>query len=473
MSEAAPLLHQSAGDDPPMLWTRAEKTTILLVACGGVFGQLADILRFAPSMQLFELGYCRRYYLETGPALVGSDGSVLEHYCKLSSIQEDLSWLKARQTTIEGLIGMILVLPYGSLAEVTGARFVVQLNTIGHALSTAWIITTCYFWKSFSPDAAVASSLFRVIGGGNSVERSVSLAIVANAVPTSKRSTVFFFLGALTLFTEAIGPLISSAFLARSHIYGPMLLGFIFEALAILCIHYVPLDTPTRRVDHSSHASDETTTVPFASTSLLNRVLGSPQDVLDRHILVLLFAFATTKWSRLMLEMLVQYTSKRFSWSFAQANILLSIRASIAFVVLLVVLPSIKSCLQSRLQFRPERVDFWIGLTSTAFFACGSLLMGLSDAVPPFFLGLVVFTLARGGQEALQSFLTSLVAKEKLIKLYTYIALFNGLGVAIGGLLINGALKEGMHRGGAWLGLPFFIGAGAYFLSFFGVLVVR
>jgi hypothetical protein len=40
-------------------------------------------------------------------------------------------------------------------------------------------------------------------------------------------------------------------------------------------------------------------------------------------------------------------------------------------------------------------------------------------------------------------------------------------------LLINGGLKQGIHKGAAWIGLPFFIATAAYLISMIGVFVVR
>jgi hypothetical protein len=44
-----------------------------------------------------------------------------------------------------------------------------------------------YFWKTFSIDAIVVSPMLRAIGGGAPVCSAVVLALVANAVPTTKR----------------------------------------------------------------------------------------------------------------------------------------------------------------------------------------------------------------------------------------------------------------------------------------------
>ena len=81
------------------------KTTVILCGLFVNLFQFADILRFAPSLQLFELGYCRKYYLEHDPRLIDSAGRIPERFCKLQEIQEKLSLMRAWLGFVEGLVG--------------------------------------------------------------------------------------------------------------------------------------------------------------------------------------------------------------------------------------------------------------------------------------------------------------------------------------------------------------------------------
>ncbi|THZ13080.1 hypothetical protein D6C91_08075 [Aureobasidium pullulans] len=226
------------------IFTRAGKLTILLAGIFTVMFRFADILRFAPSMRLFELGYCRQYYLKHNQGFIDAGGNVSEHLCKIGEVQEQLSLLKAwLGSTLEGAVGLLLVIPYGMLAEVKGGRFVAGLNLIGYALSSVWILIVSFCWNVFSINAIVVSPLLRAIGGGAPISSAVILATVANAAPTSERSTVFFLMGAAELVTEMIMPLISAAFMSKGFIYSLIMLGFVFEALALIAVYAIPLDT--------------------------------------------------------------------------------------------------------------------------------------------------------------------------------------------------------------------------------------
>lgn len=91
-----------------------------------------------------------------------------------------------------------------------------------------------------------------------------------------------------------------------------------------------------------------------------------------------------------------------------------------------------------------------------------SYIQGLSSL-----LSVAVFDLS------LQSLLSSFVERKYLTRLYTIIALFDGTGSMVWALLINGSLKQGIHKGAAWIGLPFFIAAAGYSASMMGLFVVR
>lgn len=88
-------------------------------------------------------------------------------------------------------------------------------------------------------------------------------------------------------------------------------------------------------------------------------------------------------------------------------------------------------------------------------------------------LGLVVFTSGCGCRASLQSLLNSFVERKDLTRLYAIVALFPGIGSMMGAVLANVGLNQGIHKRGTWLGLPFFLAAAAYGISFVGMFVAR
>ncbi len=76
---------------------------------------LAYRLLNLPLNRVIELRYCKDYYLEHDPTVIGPDGMIPEGLCKVNSIQEKLAWL-------QGVIEMLIV--------ICGAVFIVHSNTL-------------------------------------------------------------------------------------------------------------------------------------------------------------------------------------------------------------------------------------------------------------------------------------------------------------------------------------------------------
>lgn len=60
-----------------------------------------------------------------------------------------------------------------------------------------------------------------------------------------------------------------------------------------------------------------------------------------------------------------------------------------------------------------------------------------------------------------------------MTRLYAIVALFHGIGSMMCAVLANVGSDQGIHKGGTWLGLPFFIAAAVYGISFVGMFVAR
>jgi hypothetical protein len=95
----------SIANRQPKIATPTNIATVVLCCLFIILFEIADILRFTPSLHLLELGYCRRYYSEHNPGLIDSVGSIPERFCKLQEIQEDLALMRGWFGSIEGLIG--------------------------------------------------------------------------------------------------------------------------------------------------------------------------------------------------------------------------------------------------------------------------------------------------------------------------------------------------------------------------------
>lgn len=129
-------------------------------------------------------------------------------------------------------------------------------------------------------------------------------------------------------------PVVSTTFLSKGFVYTPIFLGFVFEGLALVAIRKVPLDTgvkhsqvtPVTDIPQNDNQNLPTARVGDADIErpgFLSSMLQEGQILNDAKVVILLGCFALVKVGRPMLEMLVQYMSKRYGWSFARVSFLL------------------------------------------------------------------------------------------------------------------------------------------------------
>jgi hypothetical protein len=135
------------------------------------------------------------------------------------------------------------------------------------------------------------------------------------------------------LVTEMIMPLVSTALLSNGFYHTPFFLGFVFEGLALLAIYNVPIDTATVR---SKEPPMTGSTMPSGDDEeLLETGFGDSKSgkleylthmwqegniLTDAKIVTLLACFGLAKVGRPLLDMLVQYISTRYGWSFAKVR---------------------------------------------------------------------------------------------------------------------------------------------------------
>lgn len=93
---------------------------------------------------------------------------------------------------------------------------------------------------------------------------------------------------------------------------------------------------------------------------------------------------------------------------------------------------------------------------SMIFLAVGWTLVGLSPNIPFATISLAIASLGQGAILLLRSFLTGLVEKHHVARLYSVISIVDTAGSMVGSPLMAGLFQRGLHMGGLWIGLPFY-----------------
>ena len=176
----------------------------------------------------------------------------------------------------------------------------------------------------------------------------------------------------------------------------------------------------------------------------------------DWRILVLVVPFFGHLLIAQSTQLLLQYTSKRYSISFADATFLLTVYNAVKVVLLFFILPYISTHIMHTLRLSGQVKDLYLARASQIFVMVGCVLIAVSPNVPTVAISMAITSLGAGAYLMIRSFMTSLVPAHHIARLYSIITLVDTLGAMFGGALLAGLFKRGLSLGGGWIGLPFY-----------------
>lgn len=201
----------------------------------------------------------------------------------------------------------------------------------------------------------------------------------------------------------------------------------------------------------------------------LKTVHASASVLRSLPVLLLLITFIVNPFARQSIELALLYISKRFSWELSQVGFLLSLRAFVNFILLLIIVPAVSHYMTEGLYLSPTAKDLFLARASAILLVVGALLIAASSTVVFTIVGLVVWSLGTGFDALSRSLITTLVDREHIAQLYAAISIVETAGALAAGPTLAGLYSLGLKWKGAWTGLPFF---GLATISFAGGLGV-
>jgi len=145
------------------------------------------------------------------------------------------------------------------------------------------------------------------------------------------------------LVTEVIAPVLGSVFLDHGYLYSPVILGLPLELSGFAIIRMLPetlkgndlarpddAEVPNNHVVSSGHSQTSIrAAIAPATQSMWQPLRQSLRPMIQIASIVLkdirlsltLFAFMVNKLSRQILDLLVQYASKRLEWTVAKVRV--------------------------------------------------------------------------------------------------------------------------------------------------------
>lgn len=223
---------------------------------------------------------------------------------------------------------------------------------------------------------------------------------------------------------------------------------------------------PSPNPERSEHPSAPRTTI-FTN---LRTILAFLRPLLTNPsiLLVLLGHFLCPVRQELLFQILIPYTSLRFSLPIASAGLLLSVVAFANLLIFLFGLPLATRYLRA-LEFSPAKIDAYTASYSSLILAVGSFLIGIAGVFPMLVISTLVFAAGFGIRLGLLSLLTSMVEQEMVGRVYTLVTVVEGAGEMVSAPVLQGMWAWGLRMGGGWKGAPWWAGAVVYVAGWWAI----
>jgi hypothetical protein len=149
LEEGAPLLSPVESDttsSQPEPVKKKKKPWIILVVLVFLLVAIVDVGAFlaeAPKTRVYEANICLHYYKQHDPSKIGRDGTVPEELCKEDAIQQKMANIMGWQDMFDAIPSILLAIPFGTLADKHGRKWVFLASLMGLQFSSAWVLLIC------------------------------------------------------------------------------------------------------------------------------------------------------------------------------------------------------------------------------------------------------------------------------------------------------------------------------------------
>ncbi|KAK3362593.1 major facilitator superfamily domain-containing protein [Lasiosphaeria hispida] len=403
---------------------------------------------------------------------------------KADPVQDYLAMLRGWAITFDAIPGLVCAVPYGILSDRWGRRPVLLLGIVGIFLNLAYSCLV-YVFSDIVPVWTIwFASIFTLIGGGGQLVVAMLYTFIADVTPIADRATAFFRVITVYLIAQmAAGPLAGLMMIRSDWIPLTLSLGVIalcFPAGLALpeTLHlHAPRDrggrregTPAARTGDDSDADDEEEDddTKRSKLSSTRRLWHKAREgltevwafvVSNKSISFLMLSLIFVVLGKFVQDMLLQYATKRYGWSYSRAAFLLTIRSVASLITLTVILPGASWFCFNRLAMSGVAKDIWLARLSGLVQIVGCLLIAAAANGYVLAGGLIWLSLGTGLSSLVRSLMNALVEEHHVGTVNTLVSFMEMMGVMIGGPLLAKSWSIGAHWGGSWIGLPFITAA--------------
>ncbi|KAI5467968.1 COP9 signalosome complex subunit 2 [Mariannaea sp. PMI_226] len=461
-SEGSPLLPTDL--PPDIVPSKSFQRHVILMCVLFLFiVEIGQFIMEAPRQKIMEDVICRTYY----PDHSLKTPQIQDHRCKNNKVQEMLAMVRGWSFALEMTMPIFAQFPYGIIADKYGRRIVLFLAVLGCVLQNAWVMIVLLFPDVFSIWAMLPGSLFLLIGGGGTMAAAMIWTILADVVPVAERTSTFFQLVATMLVLQVlVNPL--SAFMLKFDPWMAMWLSFGCFLVGLCSVALIPETLVLRRKadarrrytrvaasdneqainEENERDSTEVNLRSFSSVKAFRQqvlakawftVTNDMKHVWrfifsSKSIVVLILAIATLLPIRLaMINILLQYMTKRFDWEWSTATLLSNAGNLAALTSLLLLLPLGSMILTKRFHYEPIFKDLTLARISSVFVLTGMFMMTWAPVPWLFITSLVITSLGNGYGALCRAILNAIVEPHTVATLNTTIGLAEMLMALVSG----------------------------------------
>ncbi|KAF2192726.1 hypothetical protein K469DRAFT_731187 [Zopfia rhizophila CBS 207.26] len=447
-----------------------------------ILTNMSSSLYSLPLNRLVEMRLCREHYQRHDSFVIQFDGSIPEKLCKIDEVQKQLAWLQGIMETTYVVCDFIVAIPFSFVAEKFGIQTVLWFNLVPRICMSLWALVVGHFDRLL-PTKAIIASPFTGLLGGECVFSSTVFTLTASLTREYvERASYFSYISSISYVVAFVGPSFASFTMSQS-LWLPFWINILLLSTAVPTIKMLPeiRDNPPIVPTGVQDIGEENPLLRERSPRCYNAFETDYSDLQNivhavqklvrlvtgrQNFQILLVSFFLTALASSDTKLLVQYISKRYEWTFAEAGYLLSAKALVNITLLAFIVPRIiRAYVSSRAVHGSEvRLNILGAETSIAISVLGVLCIAMSFRIWMLLGALIIYALG----SALPVFTMSLV-KSPLIALagsdvqdFSIIMLTKTIGSLVGAPLMTVLWVHGIKSGGAGLGLPYFVSASLY-----------
>ncbi|KAF2275877.1 uncharacterized protein EI97DRAFT_399400 [Westerdykella ornata] len=478
---------------------------------------LTTSLYSLPLNRVIEKRLCQEHY--AGDSNVTRPGGMIpEELCKIDAVQKRLAWFQGIMETTLVVCDVIVTIPFSFIAERYGVRIVLWCNLVPRITLSVMAIVVGTLDHILPAKTILAGPFLAVFGGECVFSSTIFTLTSALSNDYVQRTSYFSYVSSISYVVAFVGPSLASLTMSQS-LWLPFCINIVLLFAAVPTIRLLPdakhllvqlpitdiidgevdneetsrplLRPRSPKPDRYTHAFDTTDKFGILQSTLhATRTIIRLVTARRNFQIILLSAFLTAIASS-DTKLLVQYISKRYAWTFAQAGYLLSAKALINILLLTVIVPLLiqRTASSQTLQNKDAvseteiRMNYLAAEASIAISVIGVLCVGLAfrfwmllgalltyalgSALPIFILSLLKspLTTTNPASPSPSPSQSPSPSNNHSIPILT---LVKTLGSLVGVPLMTGLWVQGIRIGGAGLGLPYFVSAvSKFFLLLF------